>query len=142
MISVDTSLFIQIANFLVLVWAMNLFVYRPIRGILAERRSTVEGLADGIETFSKQADEKSKAFQSGLRETRQAAMKNKEAIIQSAGEKEKEIISQLHEASQAELDRVRSQIGSSVEEARASLLQDVDRFANEIGEKILGRTIA
>ena len=37
MINIDGSLFIQIANFLVLIWILNIVVYRPIRKILIER---------------------------------------------------------------------------------------------------------
>lgn len=44
MIKVDVSVFIQIANFLVLVWALNQFLYRPIRRMLNERADKVKGL--------------------------------------------------------------------------------------------------
>ena len=69
-------------------------------------------------------------------------MKKKDAMVLSAEEKEKEIISRINEKSQADLAKVRDDIAKSVEEVRLALLQQVDTFASEIGEKILGRSLS
>ena len=44
MISVDVSLFIQIANFLFLIWVLNIILYRPIRGIIRQRKEKFDKL--------------------------------------------------------------------------------------------------
>ena len=62
MVSIDESVFFQIANFLLLIWVLNIVLYRPIRNILIQRRDKVNGLEEGIQTFSMDAREKGDAF--------------------------------------------------------------------------------
>jgi len=51
MIKVDMSFIIQIINFLFLIWALNVVLYRPIRGILARRYEKVSGLERRVLIF-------------------------------------------------------------------------------------------
>ncbi len=142
MIKVDVSVFMQILNFLILIWALNMVLYRPIRNILNQRRKKVEGLEGNIDSFTREKAEKDNAFHAGIRAARKEGMKKKDAMVLSAEEKEKEIISRINEKSQADLAKVRDDIAKSVEEVRLALLQQVDTFASEIGEKILGRSLS
>ena len=141
MINIDGSLFIQIANFLVLIWLMNIVVYRPIRKILIERREKVNGLEEGIETRLKDAQEKDEEFAKGIREARSRGMEKKEALLQEAAAEEKQIIAKINEKAQAEMAEVRSKIADDIDAVRSSLQSQVDDFAQAIGQKILGRTV-
>ena len=141
MISVDSSLFIQIANFLFLIWILNKIVYRPIRDMLAKRKDRVTGMEGGIESCLKEAQEKDVQFSEGIRAARSKGVAEKEKMIQSGEEEEKAIVRQINEKAQAELAKMRGKIAKDAEEVRQSLLQEVDKFANDIGEKILGRAV-
>lgn len=141
MISVDGSLFIQIVNFLFLVWVMNTLVYKPIRKILRERKETISGLQQGVETAENQAKEKDKAYSQGLREARAKGLQEKEKFMEAAAEEEKAIIDKINQKAQAELAAIRDKIAEDTETVRASLENEIDTFADAIGNKILGRAI-
>jgi len=141
MINIDGSLFIQIANFLVLIWILNIVVYRPIRKILIERREKIKGLEEGIETRLKDAQEKDEEFLRGIREARSRGMKEKEALLEEAAVQEKELIAEINEKAQAEMGDVRAKIAKDIDAVRSSLYSQVDDFAQAIGQKILGRTV-
>jgi len=141
MINIDGSLFIQIANFLVLIWILNIVVYRPIRKILIERREKIKGLEEGIETRLKDAQEKDEEFLRGIREARSRGMKEKEALLEEAAVQEKELIAEINEKAQAEMGDVRAKIAKDIDAVRSSLHSQVDDFAQAIGQKILGRTV-
>ena len=141
MINIDGSLFIQIANFLVLIWLMNIVVYRPIRKILIERKEKVKGLEEGIEGRLKDALEKDEEFSKGIREARARGMEEKEALLQQAAAEEKQIIAKINEKAQAEMGEVRTKIAADIDAVRSSLQSQVDDFAAAIGQKILGRTV-
>ena len=49
MISINVTFFIQMANVLVLLFLMNLFLYRPIRRIVAQRNQFVAEQRQGID---------------------------------------------------------------------------------------------
>ena len=136
----DGSLIIQIANFLLIIWIMNLILYRPIRNILRQRREKVEGLELSIETYSENAQEKDDAFAAGIKEARTIGLKEKETLLQAAAEEEKQVIENVNAKAQAELAEIRKKIVKDADAARASLHEKVDEFADDICQKILGRT--
>ena len=84
----DGSVIIQIANFLLIIWILNLILYRPIRNILRQRKEKIEGLELSIETYNQDAKEKDGAFASGIKEARIKGLKEKETLLQAAAEEE------------------------------------------------------
>ncbi|MCP4351255.1 MAG: ATP synthase F0 subunit B [Desulfobacterales bacterium] len=142
MVDVDLlSLSIQIINFILLIWILNVILYRPIRNILLQRKNKVSGFEDSIENLNKGADEKKEAFASGLKDARSKGVKEKESLMQAAADEEKEIINRINEKAAAELAKVKEKIVKDTEEVRVSLQKETDTFANEIGNKILGRAV-
>ncbi len=62
MVSVDYSVIIQIINFIILIWVLNMVLYKPIRSILSQRNEKISGMEQGIDTLNADAEEKDKAF--------------------------------------------------------------------------------
>ncbi len=141
MINVDGSVFIQIANFIFLIWVMNMILYKPIRKALLQRKEKVSGLERSIAEFSTQALDKENAFASGIKEARVNGMKEKQALIQSGSDEEKIIIENINQKAQAELAKSREKITKDAESVRISLQKELDTFVNAIGQKILGRAV-
>jgi F-type H+-transporting ATPase subunit b len=141
MISVDSSLFFQIANFLVLIWAMNVLVYRPIRNILRQRSEKIDGLKTGIDASAAGVAEKDRAYEDGIKGARAEGMKKREALVEAAEAKEREVVAEINRKAQADLAKVREDIAKDVETVRTTLLERADEFAREIGQKILGRAV-
>ena len=141
MIDIDISLFIQIANFVLMIFILNIILYKPIRDILNKRKEKVEGLEQNIEMSNRDAVEKDEEYKSGIKKARVKGLKEKETLMQAATDEEKEIIANINQKAAADLNEVREKIQKDVEGVRASLQQEVDTFANAIGEKILGRAV-
>lgn len=137
----DWSALIQIVNFLFLIWVLNLLLYRPIRKILIQRKEKIEGLELSIETSNRDSEEKDAAFAAGIKDARAKGLKEKEAMMEEASETERQIVADLNKKAQAELTEIREQIIKDVEKAKDSLQKEIDTFANEIGQKILGRAV-
>jgi len=141
MVNIDGSLFIQIANFLILIWALNMILYKPIRNVLLQRNEKITGLEENIQTCSTEAKKKEEAFDSGLKNARAKGMKEKENLMQAAAAEEKEIISKINQKGAEELAKVREKVAKETDDVRNALLSQLDTFALEIGKKILGRSI-
>ena len=137
----DESLFIQLVNFLFLIWVLNILLYKPIRNILIQRKEKFASLETNIEILNRDAQEKDDAYAVGIKEARVKGFQEKEALTQAAADEEREIIEKINQKAQAELVEVREKIAKDAEAARAALQQEIDAFANAIGEKILGRAI-
>lgn len=141
MINVDGSVFIQIVNFIFLIWVMNMILYKPIRKALLQRKEKVSGLERSIADFNTQAQEKENAFASGIKEARVNGLKEKQALIQSGSDEEKIVIENINKKAQAELAKSREKIAKDAESVRISLQKELDTFVNAIGQKILGRAV-
>lgn len=141
MVNVDVSLFIQIVNFLVLIWVLNLVLYKPIRKILIQRKAKVLALQQGAETSLEEARAREASFDQGIKAARARGLKEKDSFMQEAGAEEKRIIGEINAKAQAELATVREKISKDAEAVRAALQEEIEGFAKAIGQKILGRAI-
>ena len=141
MVNIDASVIIQIVNFIFLIWALNFILYKPIRDVLLQRKEKVVGLEQGIEIFNKDAKEKDNSYALGIKEARAKGLKEKGSLLAAAADEEREIINIINKKAQANLAEVREKIAKDAESVRASLQQEVDKFADAIGQKILGRPI-
>lgn len=141
MISIDGSVVIQIANFVILIWALNLVLYKPIRKMLAERTHQFNELEKTIQTFNARVEEKIQAWSLGLKEARAKGLSEKEKMIQAAAEEERRLIEQINSKAQADLEEIRNKIAKDALSVREALQQELDALANAIGQKILGRAV-
>lgn len=137
----DWSFILQIANFLFLIFALNLLLYRPIRRILRERRDKIKGMELAIQNAAQGVEEREAAFAKAIKDARAKGLKEKEGLVQQAEAEEDKLIESINAKAQAELGEIRAKIKADAERARQSLQQEVGRFANEITRKILGRAV-
>lgn len=137
----DWTLWVQIANFLLIVWVLNIVLFRPIRKILIQRKEKVTSLEQNIETSDNKAKEKNEAFDSGIREARAKGLNEKNVLLNEAADQEREIIDKINQKAQADLVEVREKIAKEAEVVRLSLQKEINTFASAIGEKILGRAV-
>jgi F-type H+-transporting ATPase subunit b len=140
MVDINWTVIPQIVNFIVLIFVLNMVLYKPIRRILKERKAKVDGLSQGIESTSRQAEEKDRAFDQGIRDARTKGQKEKEAMIQEAGREEREIVGKIMDQAREDMAAVKSKITKDVDAVKTALERDVDTFADAITQKILGRT--
>jgi F-type H+-transporting ATPase subunit b len=137
----DWTLFVQIANFLLIVWVLNIVLFKPIRNILIQRKEKVTSLEQNVEASDKEAKEKNEAFDSGIRDARAKGLNEKSVLLNEAADEEREIVDKINQKAQADLAEVREKIAKDAEAVRASLQKEIDTFASAIGEKILGRAV-
>ncbi len=137
----DWTVFLQAANFILLVILLNIVLYRPIRNILKQRKEKIEGLEQNIESSTVDLAEKESTYAAGIRDARKKGMLEKDALVQAAAEEEKQILDKINADALEELNAVKAKVAQEAEAAKAALLKEVDTFANEIGKKILGRAV-
>jgi len=141
MVEINASLFIQIANFLILIWALNKFLYKPIRQILSQRKSRISGLEDSIQQSEQDMINKDQALKKGIREAREKGKKEKDAFENDARQEEMKIIEGINEKARADLAEIRNKVAKETQSARLTLQKEIDNFADAISRKILGRSV-
>ncbi len=135
----DISTVYQMINFLVLLFVLNLVLYKPIRNVLLERKAKIQGMQNGAEKAQSDLVAGEDAYNNGLKQARSKGLKSKEAFVEEASKEEKEIIDRINKKAQANLAEIKKQVAQETEQARKALEEEVDVYARAIGEKILGR---
>lgn len=138
----DWSLFVQMGNFVLLIFVLNVILYKPIRQILIERKRKIQGYEEGIEAIQRDASETEQSFQAKISEARQQGVQQKEALKQTGQEEEKRLVSEINQKARAELEAVRAQIAKDAEDVRRGLEKEIGVFSGNIAEKILGRAVS
>ena len=141
MIRIDGSVAVQIVNFIFLIWAMNLVLYKPIRKMLLQRKDKFSGLDHSIQSCNSQVQEKENSFALGIKEARSQGLQKKEQLIQSARDEEKTVIDKINRRAQDELAEMKKRISADAEVVRVALQKEVEPLVNAISQKILGRAV-
>lgn len=140
MIEINWTLLIQIVNFLILIFFLNLIVYKPIRSMLKQRKSKFENLENDIVAIGADAEMRNQSFGDGIKAARQEGQSQKEAMLKAAADEEKNIVAQINAKSQEEMAAMKKIIARDINEVRNALEKEIDVFADAIAIKILGRT--
>ena len=141
MVSIDQSLPIQIINFLLLIWVLNMVLYKPIRNILNQRKEKVSGLEQKIAALGQEAEQQGNVYDTGIRNARSKGKKEKKAMMEAVSAQEKAVLEKINVQAQADLVEVKSKIAKDVEQVGSALQNQVDDFAAAITKKILGRMV-
>ncbi|MHC1725608.1 MAG: hypothetical protein AB9866_06290 [Syntrophobacteraceae bacterium] len=141
MIEINYSLFIQMANFLVFLFLMNMVLYRPIRRIVAERRKMIAGKQEGIERLEAQARAAVADYDLKLQESRRMGFQRIQELKASGYEQEKELLQRMSEEAAGTVQQMRAKIQKDIGDARKELKNQVRSFSMELAQKILGRKI-
>jgi len=141
MLQIDTSLLIQIVNFLLLVFLLNIFLYRPIRRIITQRSEEMGSLEQAIES----AEKKSNENEEGVHENRLLARKDgyqtKEALKLEGLAEEKTILRASGSQVEEKISGAKVEIDGQTAAVRKALEEQVAVFSKELAEKILGRSV-
>ncbi len=139
MISIDITMVIHIFNMIILMVVLNAVLYKPVLGILKQRKEKLDSLSNDVEQFEdnarlrqaevdkkmREAGMKAKKALDGARSEAQAAGAAKLVVIRLDADKQKS----------KQLGELRAQIDAT----RKELQDDTAGFARDMAAKILGR---
>ena len=137
----NITVLFQIANFLLLLFILNLILYRPIRKILGQRGDEVISFQEMIEDFQNRSDKDAKTLQENMAGARSQGFKEKEGLKSAGIEEEKVMLQQAISSAEGKIGKAKGEIDQDTAQARRSLEEEVRVFSQELAEKILGRSI-
>jgi F-type H+-transporting ATPase subunit b len=115
------TLFFQTVNFLILVWLLQRFLYRPVLAIIDRRRKETDGLIDA----AKQAREEAEKERQDLIDQRKAIGHERETVLadakQDADDVRKSLIAEAHDQTERMLTEARAQLAREREDAAIEL---------------------
>jgi F-type H+-transporting ATPase subunit b len=137
----DYTLFIQIANFLLLLLLLNAILYRPIRGIIKRRREEMDTFQNLIQGFESKFTGYTKRIQEGTVEARKEGVKEKESLKKNGMEEEKQMLREAASQASGRMGEARKEMEERVKGVRLSLEKEIALFSKDLAEKVLGRSL-
>jgi len=131
----------QIIHFLLLLWLLQKFVYKPILNIMAERRQRIEEGLKAAELAREEAARQRAELEKQLEEERRRAQ---ERIAEATRQTER-LREQILAEAKAEAERIVAEAREQAEQERERILQDARRQIAELSlllaQKIVGESL-
>ena len=141
MITLDLAFVVQIVNFGLLVLVLNIFLYKPIRGLLAQRRQEIQSARERAVAVDDQVQAKVAEYENRLRDAKAEVGARRADLVKEAQAEEANLLNKARQEAAASISAVRERVAKESAEARALLQKQAEALSGDICEKILGRSL-
>lgn len=138
----DGTLILHVIIILVMVWLLNITLYKPINQILANREKRTRGRMSEAEEISQSVSQKLSEHQRSLRQARAAAYALSEAERAAAMKDRQAQLNAMREELAQSIAQEKKTIEQQAAEARAALEVESRGIAREIGSRVLNRPLS
>lgn len=137
MLELNKWFFVLLVNFLVLLYVLNIILFKPLLKLFKEREDTVKGSLDAAKGMSDKKEEGIARLNRELADARNKARETFESIKGEGLQKQKEILSATETEASGMLEKAKAEVRTEAEKARKALRADVEKFADEIVRKLV-----
>lgn len=141
MINIDLGVVIQLVNFLVLMFVLNIFLYKPIRKVLAERQSRIAEAKGRAESVDQDVQQKMAEYEARLKELKSGAADERGALLKEAQAEEATILEAARKDAADSLTAIKARVAKESADARVLLQEQAKALSVDICEKVLGRSL-
>lgn len=141
MINLDYSFVIQIVNFLLLMAVLNFALYRPVRKLLADRKTQIDGARAKTIEVDREVQEKLAEYEARMREVKSRATDDRSALRKEAQAEEAAIIEKARIEASDSLNSIKNRVAKEAADARTFLKEQAQSLSSDICEKVLGRSL-
>ncbi len=142
MLSLDITILYQIIGFLVLLYLLNKFLFRPVQKVMDERKRLTVGTLDKAENIRKEVEEGRLSYEKKLHEARLKGGETRQELKQEALEEEKKLIEAAGLEASEEISRMREKISEEKDAALKELTPETRSISREIASRLLERKLA
>lgn len=137
-----STFILEIINFLILVWFLKHFFYRPILGVIERRRSTIEQTLEEAKTIRSKAEAMEQQYQNRLREWEKEKAAALEKLRHELNAERERQVAALRNSLEAERERAQVLLERNQNQARrkdqAAALERTVRFASQLLSRLAG----
>ena len=142
MIEINFTIIIQIINFLVLIFVLNIVLYKPILKVLDEREQRIDGQQAEAKKILEDGQAYMVDYNQKLYNAKVDAMNAKNAARNEASEQANVIIVDARKKAEDIISQVQQQMAAEITQAKKELEPDLEVMAATIAQQILGRKAA
>ena len=140
MIDINSTLLVQLVNFIVLLVALNYILFKPLRNVMQEREQGISNAFGEAKAAQDRVQELTERYNGLLAESKQKATATYNTIYQQGLDTQRESVSAERAKASEMLDKARADVAAASSAARADLKREAERLAQDIAAKLLGRS--
>ena len=132
---------IQVVNFLLMLWFLNKFVFKPILKAVDERESKFKVIDNDGKAMLARGEQALTDYEKKLAQIRHDSAEVTAVARKEAQDASLKIIDGAKASFKQTVDKARSDIAKDAETASAAIKKEVTLFAGLIAAKIIGRDV-
>jgi F-type H+-transporting ATPase subunit b len=142
-LGIDPALLIAyLINFVVLLFLLRLFLYRPILNMREERRQKIQESLDQADKVRQEAEIQRADFQRELENAHKTSQDATARVVQETEKMREAILAQARQEAEQIREQARQQIELERQQAAADLQRQVVDLAVDLTRKVIGQTVA
>ena len=138
MIDLNITLWFQLVNFLVTLVVLNFLLIAPIRAIIRQRKTKIEGLTGSIDAFADEGRKLLEGYEAELARARAEAGQYRKQAKADAEVEERSLLAAASKDAQASLQAAQASVRAEADTARQALQAEMKVFSDAALAKILG----
>ena len=131
----------QIVNFLILLWILNRFLYKPILKLFKDRSSKIEDGIKTAENLKKQAAEAEERHRQYLEEAKKEAHRIIEQATKLGDEEKKKIIEMANEEARKIVDKTMQEINAEKQNIMAEIKKEVGEMVVTLSASMIKKKL-
>lgn len=136
-ISLDITFLIQLVNFFISLLIINSLIIKPIRTVIARRKSIIDADNNDTEKFTKSMNDCNLQYEERIRAVRAKMADERDACKKSAEDAARGVLGKANDEARAIRQESTQRIQSESQEALQALQANVSAFSKEALAKIL-----
>jgi F-type H+-transporting ATPase subunit b len=141
MVSLDYTILIQMANFVLLIFILRKLLYVPILGVMDERKDRMEAADGEVKRLKQDVEQKFAEYEEKVQQAKLNAMEQRNSIVKEGADLAKSTIDAVRSEIPALMEQFNARVNAEVDAARAVLRSQSRKISLDIAEKVLGRSI-
>jgi len=138
MLDVNSWFFVQLANFILLLLILNSILYKPFLRLFKERDDNTKGALDKAKALDSEKDGLLAQIDAKLADARSSARGSFEALSKEGADAQRSSLEAAQNEAVEINRKAKADLQAATEKARAALKSDVETFAKQIVEKLVG----
>lgn len=137
MLELNKWFFVLLVNFLVLLYVLNIILFKPLLKLFKEREDNVNSAHNAAKDMIRMKEEAITRLNTELAQARDRAKEVLESLMADGGSKQKEMLSKAEAEASETIQKATTELKAETEKVRQALRADMDKFSDEIVRKLI-----
>ena len=139
MIDINLTIVIQVVQFLLLLFILNRFLFRPTINLIEEREQKITTWKEETKNFHESMQERLQSYENQILEAKAQAQEQQELVTVELQKEEDKKLEAVSEEAVRTVASTREKMQEETELLRGQLREQAEEMSQLVAEKVLGR---